>query len=101
MEIDSKIIIGILLIGILILLFSNISVSYGNSNNDSIPNTRRKVNNNSQNNSQNKSQNNNITFAESQGFPQKNDLMTNSLKEQIDQLENRYYYNNCKWEPNF
>jgi hypothetical protein len=103
MEFNTNILVGLLFIAILILLFSKISVSVGNNANNTTntvnkPIQRPKRVNNSLPTSTNSR---NITLAEAQGLPNKDDYMSNSLKNQLNNLENRFYYNNCRWEPNF
>jgi len=102
MELNTNILIGMLLVGVLILLFSKISVSVGTDTPTQIKNNviyhpqtaQRKMSNGI-------SSSRNITLAEAQGLPNKDDYMSNSLKKQLNDLENRFYYNNCRWEPNF
>jgi hypothetical protein len=106
MEVNTNILIGLLFIAILILLFSKISVSVGSN----INNTTNAVNNSVQRpyitsrvteHPQTISSARNLTLAEAQGLPNKDNYMPNSLKQQLNNLENRFYYNNCRWEPNF
>lgn len=97
MEINTNIIIGLFFVAIIILLFSKISISMGSNetpqyiSSNNLPKYEKNINN----------YNNNVSLAESQGFPEKNSYMSNSLRNQINDLENRFYYNNCRWEPNF
>lgn len=102
MEINTNIIIGLLFIVILVLLFSNISVSLES---DQINNTseyeRPVINNNYNHPVNNPSSGRSVTFNETRGLPKKDNYMSNNLRKQLNSMENKFYYNNCRWEPNF
>lgn len=108
MEINSNILIGFLFVAILILLFSKVSVSLENDNPNPVPQYQRPIINKNKNTNTNINMNNpvvsssrSVTLAESQGLPNKDAYMSNSLRSQLNSLENKFYYNNCRWEPNF
>lgn len=104
MDINTNLVIGLFFIAILILLLSKITVTVGNSagnipqnNNAPAISNKNVVHPPKLRNRESR----NITLSQAQGFPEKNDYMSNSLKNQINNLENKFYYNNCRWEPNF
>lgn len=103
MDINNNILLGLLFIGIIILLFSKISVSVGglNNANNNTASYERPIINRNNNHPSTSSRSRNITVAESQGLPRKDAYMSNSLRKQLNSMENRFYYNNCRWEPNF
>lgn len=102
MEINTNIIIGLLFVVILVLLFSKVSVSMENNNtsNDiskyNRPNIIRQ-----QNSNPSPVSSRNVTYNETLGLPAKDNYMSNGLKQQLNNMENKFYYNNCRWEPNF
>lgn len=119
MEVSPNLIIGFMFLIILILLFAKINVSV--SDQDGNPMSRQlissnkrifrdhtgkarmiynNINNNMNNDMMNNNMMNNISLAESQGLPDKNDYMSDSLRQQLNDLENKFYYNNCRFEPN-
>lgn len=105
MEINTNLIIGVLFVAILILLFSKITVSLkNNGNNDNKynnSNTYIRPMHQTNINSPVTQSSRNLTLAQVQGLPLKDSYMSNSLKTQIDKMEDKFYYNNCRWEPNF
>jgi hypothetical protein len=103
MEVNTNILLGLLFVGILVLLFSKITVSVGSNNNTNNNSTsyQRPIIGNLNHPTTSKSRGRNITVGESQGLPKKDSYMSNSLKNQLNDMENRFYYNNCRWEPNF
>jgi hypothetical protein len=106
MEVNTNILIGLLFIAILILLFSKISISVGtNENNTNTINKQvqrpRIINRDTNHPQVRPTSSRNLTLAEAQGLPNKDEYMSNSLRQQLNNLENRFYYNNCRWEPNF
>jgi hypothetical protein len=106
MEINSNILIGLLFVAILVLLFSKVSVSLESDNSNTIPQYQRPViNRNGTKNThpinQPLTSSRGVSLAESQGLPNKDAYMSNALRSQLNDLENKFYYNNCRWEPNF
>ena len=103
MEINANVIISLLFVSILILLFSKISVSVGsNDNTNTISPTRPVISKlNITNNHSISNSSRPLTLAEANRLPPKDDYMSNSLRQQLNDLENKFYYNNCRWEPNF
>jgi hypothetical protein len=105
MEINTNIIVGLLFISILILLFSKISVSVGNTDNNNNANRNIQIIRNNAGHPtiirNNNNDNQSLSLSEAQGLPPKDAYMSNSLKQQIKEMEHKFYYNNCRWEPNF
>jgi hypothetical protein len=104
MEINTNIIIGGLFLLVMLLLFSKLSVSVGSTN----PNNQLPILNTpmtgafvTRNEEGNVIATGKPTFQEVHGMPKPDGYMSNSLKSQIEELENKFYYNNCKLEPNF
>ena len=116
----SKIITGIgILLFLLIIVFSTLTISYHSNNNkskipidllDSRTNTGLQKEINNDNYSMNS--NSNIKHVTSDvgkynpdapkmglyGLPEKDIYMTSTLKNQIDALGDKYYYDNCKYK---
>ena len=93
MELNQKIIIGFLVIVILILIFSKISVGFSgdqtNLINDQLQQLQNKIENVGKLNTTN-------TLGPS-GFDLKNSgLLSNDFKKQLDEIENKFYYDNCR-----
>ena len=63
-----------------------------NNGYDRFANVRSNSNSNTNTNSNEKTQS-------LYGFPEKDDYMSISLREQIANLENKFYYDNCRFEP--
>jgi len=104
MEINTNIIIGGLFIVIMLLLFSKLTVSVGSTNPYNTPpilNTPVSTAFVTRNEDGNVIKSGKPTFQEVHGMPKPDKYMSNSLKSQIEELENKFYYNNCKLEPNF
>lgn len=103
MEINTNILLGFLFIGILVLLFSKITVSVGSEGNNDTPKYTRPIISigGAPNHPTSGPPSRKLTVTEAQGLPAKNDYMSNSLRKQLNSMEDRYYYNNCRWEPNF
>lgn len=88
MEIKESIVIGFLLVIIIILIFSNISVTLGSSDDTSSSN---------ENSGNTPSPTNKIKSPEPTKFnPQNSDLLSNDIKKQLKELDTMYYTNTCK-----
>jgi hypothetical protein len=87
MEIKESVVIGFLLVVIIILIFSNISVSFGASEDDSNSNgTSGKT----------AMPTNKITPGPTKFDPIKSDLLSNDIKKQLKELDAMYYSSTCK-----
>ncbi len=88
MEIKESVVIGFLLVVIIILIFSNISVSFGATEDNASSNgTAGKT----------PSPTNKIsTPAPTKFDPLKSDLISNDVKKQLKELDTMYYTNVCK-----
>jgi hypothetical protein len=84
MEIKESIVIGFLLVVIVILIFSNISVSFGASEDGSNSNGKSPI------------PTNKITPAPTKFDPSKSDLLSNDIKKQLNELDSMYYSSTCK-----
>ncbi len=90
MEIKESVVIGFLLIVIIILIFSNISVTLGSSDDTSSSNGKSGSGNTP-------GPTNKITTPAPTKFdPQNSDLLSNDVKKQLKELDNMYYTNVCK-----
>ena len=90
MEIKESVIIGFLLVIVIILIFSNISVSFGESSETS--STSEKSGGVS-------SPTNKTTTPQptpTKFDPQNSDLLSNDIKKQLKELDAMYYTNKCK-----
>lgn len=95
MELNQKIVVGFLVIVILILIFSKISVGFSgdqtNLINDQLQQLQNKIENVGKLNPTN------ITSSIPSGFDPKNSgLLSNDFKKQLDEIENKFYYDNCR-----
>jgi len=120
MELNCNFVVLILLLVIIVLAISRVDISYhsgnnqnrgNNSNVSSLINSNRTLNggNNGTTNIYDRFANVNsngtadVTANEKTqslyGFPEKDDYMSVSLREQIVNLENKFYYDNCRFEP--
>ncbi len=88
MEIKESVIIGFLLVIIIILIFSNISVTFGSSEDDSSSSGKS---GSSPTNKPIPSQPKPTKFD-----PQNSDLLSNDIKKQLKELDSMYYTNQCK-----
>jgi hypothetical protein len=90
MEVNTTIIVTILVIIIIILIFSKISI--GMSNDEStvidqkIKAMENKITSGSSNNQNTKSPFN----------PRTNDLLSTEFKKQLDEIQSKFYYDNCR-----
>lgn len=96
MELNQKIVIGFLVIVILILIFSKISVGFSgdqtNLINDQLQQLQNKIENAGKLNPTNTT-----TSSMPSGFDPKNSgLLSNDFKKQLDEIENKFYYDNCR-----
>ncbi len=87
MEITESAIIGFLLVVIIILIFSQISVSFGSSTDNSETSSNVPIT---------PSPTNRITPAPTKFDPQNSDLLSNDVKKQLKELDAMYYINSCK-----
>ena len=99
MELNQKIVIGFLVIVILILIFSKISVGFSgdqtNLINDQLQQLQNKIENAGKLNPT--STTDTITSSMPSGFDPKNSgLLSNDFKKQLDEIENKFYYDNCR-----
>ncbi len=91
MELNETLIITFLVFVIIILIFSKISISLGNSSNyDDTLNLQ------SQQQSQKSQQYQNIISSPTYNNNNMNDLLSNDVKKQLDALENQFYFNDCR-----
>jgi hypothetical protein len=83
MELNESLIITFLLIVIVVLIFSNISVSLGDS---------------SDSNNQNQPSNTKAPVATERPklYKVDNDLLSNDVKKQLNTLNNQFYFNDCR-----
>tara|TARA_B100000315_G_C14049258_1_gene351134 strand:- start:76 stop:408 length:333 start_codon:yes stop_codon:yes gene_type:complete len=108
METSSSLIILALLMLLVIVAYSRTTFKYVESK----KNNRNNLNN--YNNSNNSSKETDSRVSSSRlsqsnsggskpttlyGFPEKDAYMSQTLKEQIDNLESKFYYDNCQFEP--
>lgn len=95
MELNESLIIGVLIVIIIILIFSKITVDYGETSQETQlkqkldaleMKIKKKVD---EDKSQEKSNSgvNNL---------QSSDMLSDDFKEQLEELENRFYYDNCR-----
>jgi hypothetical protein len=87
MELNESLIITFLLIVIVILIFSNITVSLGNSSDTN-------------NQPDNKNRSGNIKKPVATERPKlykvNNDLLSDDVKKQLNTLNNQFYFNDCR-----
>ena len=120
MKSNCNLIVLVLLLIIIVLALSRVSISYqsndlNNSNSRNLINNNRTLNtsdhfsntpgmfdrfaNVNSNGNSNRNSNGNEKHQSLYGFPEKDDYMSVSLREQIANLENKFYYDNCRFEP--
>ena len=93
MELNQKIIIGFLVIVILILIFSKISVGFSGDQTNIINDQLQQL----QNKIENVGKLNTTNTSGPSGFDPKNSgLLSNDFKKQLDEIENKFYYDNCR-----
>jgi len=103
METSSSLIILALLMLLVIVAYSKTTIKYVESGKNNLNNLNNL--NNSNNSSRKKksgvSQSNNVSSKATTlyGFPEKDEYMSQTLKEQINNLESKFYYDNCQFEP--
>lgn len=95
MELNQKIVIGFLVIVILILIFSKISIGFSgdqtNLINDQLQQLQNKIENAGKINPTNT-----ISSMPSGFDPKNSGLLSNDFKKQLDEIENKFYYDNCR-----
>ena len=84
MELNESLIITFLLIVIVILIFSNITVSLGNSDN------------NTQNQTRNVKTPDVTKRPTLYKYKVNNDLLSDDVKKQLNTLNNQFYFNDCR-----
>ncbi len=95
MELNQKIVIGFLVIVILILIFSKISVGFSGDQTNLINDQLQKLQNKIEN--VGKLDSTNPTSTMPSGYDPKNSgLLSNDFKKQLDEIENKFYYDNCR-----
>jgi len=117
METSSSLIILSLLMLLVIVAYSRTTFKYVESkknNRNNLNNYNNRNNLNNYNNSNNSSRETDSRVSSSRlsqsnsggskpttlyGFPEKDAYMSQTLKEQIDNLESKFYYDNCQFEP--
>ena len=114
METSSSLIILSLLMLLVIVAYSRTTFKYVESKRNNRNNRNNLNNRNNRNNYNNSSRETNSRVSNSRlsqsnsggskpttlyGFPEKDAYMSQTLKEQIDNLESKFYYDNCQFEP--
>lgn len=99
MEISTNFVIGLLLIAFLVVLFSRVDISMSSDNSINTTPTQSRSTGirhprrlNRPNNNNNNGSNNKIVD---------NDFISDSLREQLKAMEEKFYYDNCRFKPNF
>jgi len=100
MELNQKIIIGFLVIVILILIFSKISIGFSgdqtNLINDQLQQLQNKIENAGKLNPTNTTSGSSGSYGPSGFDPKNSGLLSNDFKKQLDEIENKFYYDNCR-----
>ena len=97
MELNQKIVIGFLVIVILILIFSKISIGFSGDQTNLINDQLQQLQNKIENAGKLNPTNTTLGSSGSYGFDAKNSgLLSNDFKKQLDEIENKFYYDNCR-----
>jgi hypothetical protein len=99
MELNQKIVIAFLVIVILILIFSKISVGFSGDQTNLINDQLQKLQNKIENAGKLNTTDTTTSSMSSMpsGFDPKNSgLLSNDFKKQLDEIENKFYYDNCR-----